>query len=98
MKITVQAVNDVMTGDRYAREVALDRDLGIWGEQLVVTTSTGAEYTVTENDDGNLELTEHRAALLFAHNPSGNVVEILAAPTFAPHVIPDKDDGEGPRL
>lgn len=73
------------------RQIIPDQTLGIFGEKIKLVTSAGAEYTVSETDDGNLELTERGAGTLFTHNRSGNVVEIMAVPLFTPHVVPKRD-------
>lgn len=94
MKLLLQAVMhlDPDHPNQYStREIIPDRTLGIWGEKIKLVTSTGHEYTVSETDDGNLELIERGARTLFTHNRGGNVVEIMAVPLFTPHIVPEQE-------
>lgn len=87
MKVIIEAVTGYLPSKYDRREVTLDPDAGVNGERLVVITSAGARYTITENSDGNLELMEHGACALFTHNTSSNVLEVMAVPLFVSHRV-----------
>lgn len=87
MKIIVEAVTGLLPSTYERREIVLDPDLGNWGEKLTIVTSTGATYTVAENNDGNLTLMERGARTLFSSNEVSNVLEVMAVPLFVPHKI-----------
>lgn len=87
MKIRTEAVTGLLPS-RYDRsEIVLDEDHGLWGDRLIVTTKGGAQYTITETEDGNLHLMESGAAALFSHNTSGNCLEVMAVPLFTPRKV-----------